>query len=160
MLRVWSWRLAVVTIAVGLSACNQATGMGWIASSMTPTDKATFGFVFDATTNTLSGSYHDPNGKLTSGIIVEVAFKGTGVMKPKPPPPDLVDFACVGGNPSYDSQNPALPGGGTFILLVCDPDQFTKSKPSQDVLFIAVETGPFAGYQNFGVVQGGNITVT
>jgi hypothetical protein len=160
MLRRWGWRLAVVTIAVGLCACTQAAGMGWIPSSVAPTDKATFGFVLDATTSTLSGSYHDPNGKITSGMIVEVAFKGTGVMKPQPPPPDLGDFGCVIGYPSYDSQNLTLPGSGTFTLLVCDLDHFTKPKPTQDILFIVVDTGPFQGYKNFGVVQGGNITVT
>ena len=159
MLRRWGWRLAVVINAVVLSACTEATGMGWIPSSAVPTDKATFGFVFDATTSTLSGSYHDPDGQI-AGLIVEVAFKGTGVMKPKPPPPDLGDYGCVGGNPSYDSQNRNLPGSGTFILLVCDLDHFMKPNPTQDVIFITVDAGPYFGYQNSGVVQGGNITVT
>jgi len=160
MLRRWGWRLAVVVIALGLSACTQASGMGWIPSAGVPTDKATFGFVVDETTSTLSGSYHDPHGQIASGMIVEVAFKGTGVMKPKPPPPDLGDYGCVGANPSYDSQNPALPGSGTFSILVCDLDHFTKPNPTQDIIFIAVDAGPFQGYQNSGVVQGGNITVT
>jgi hypothetical protein len=150
----------VVTIAVVLSACTQATGMGWIPSSGVPTEKATFGFVFDGTTGTLSGSFHDRHG-LIAGQIIEVAFKGTGVMKPKPPPPDLGDYGCVWGtNLSYDSQNPNVPGSGTFVLVVCDFDHFTQPSPTKDFIFITVDSGPYLGYHNEGLVQGGNITVT
>src|SRR5207253_533034 len=46
-----------------------------------PTDKATFGFVYDGTTMTFSGSYHDRQGQTAFGVV-DVAFKGTGVMRP------------------------------------------------------------------------------
>ena len=55
--------------------------MGWIPSMLGPTDKATFGFVFDGTTVTFSGSYHDSHGQTALGVV-DVAFKGTGVMRP------------------------------------------------------------------------------
>jgi hypothetical protein len=124
--------------------------MGWIptASLSDPTAKATFGFVYDGTTQTFSGSYHDN--------ALGVAFKGTGVLKAGPPPAGLkVKGGCLVGEPTYDSQNPARAGSGSLFLMVCDLDGFGFV----DFILIEVTTGPFVGYKNSGIPSG-NITVS
>jgi hypothetical protein len=139
--------------------------MGWIPSALVPTDKATFGFVFvfDGTTSTLSGSYHDPQGQTASGVV-DVAFKGTGVLRPCKAgdpactkAPANAKGGCLAGVLPYQSQNPKLPGDGSFFLFVCDLDGNGASMDG-DLIFLQVDTGPYAGYTNMGNPQG-NITV-
>jgi hypothetical protein len=137
--------------------------MGWIQSSDL-VDKATFGFSFDATTGTLSGSYHDPQGRTAKGIV-EVAFKGTGKLNPcstdvrcqqlKPP----TKGGCLSGEPTYQSQSPSTPGEGMLFLVVCDADgNAAPSDVGTDTILIQVDTGPYMGYANSGNPHG-NITV-
>jgi hypothetical protein len=126
--------------------------MGWIPSHADLTQKATFGFVFvsDGTTYSFSGSYHDK----AAGIDL----KGSGVLKPKPPPPGVrSDAVCVGGLPTYESTNRDKPGEGVLDLTVCDLEN--AGVGLGDVISITVMTGPFAEYFNFGFPSG-NITVT
>jgi hypothetical protein len=146
--------------ALLLASGCQATGMGWILSN-DGVDKSTFGFVFDGTTNTLSGSYHDPQGTTMLGVV-DVAFKGTGIVRPckaadpacvKAPP---AKGGCLVGEPQYESQNPKIPGSGMFFLLVCDIDG--TGGPGTDFIFLTVDTGPYRGHMNTGNPQG-NITV-
>ena len=161
MWRRWL-RLGLLPALLLASGC-QATGMGWIPSALVPTDKATFGFVFDGTTSTLSGSYHDPQGTTTMFGVVDVAFKGTGVMRPcKAGDPACVNAppakgGCLLGELQYDSQNPKIPGSGFFFLLVCDADGNGPSV-NGDFVLLTVDTGPYTGYRNTGNPQG-NITV-
>jgi hypothetical protein len=159
------WLLLGLLPALLLASGCQATGMGWIRSN-DGVDKATFGFVLDGTTSTLSGSYHDPHGTLETGQIVEVAFKGSGVVRPckaadpacvKAPP---AKGGCLAGEPQYESQNPKIPGSGMFFLLICDLDGNGASmEGGGDVVLVTVDTGPYTGYRNTGNPQG-NITVT
>ena len=160
------WRRVLVTGAVPavllLAGCT-ATGMGWIPSN-DGVDKATFGFTFDDTTSTLSGSYHDPQGMTAAHGVVDVAFKGTGVIQPCKVSdaacghaPANIKGACAEGDPSYESQNPKLPGSGTLHLQVCDVDGNGAANPG-DFISITVSTGPYTGYHNQGDPQG-NITV-
>ena len=161
---------ALVPVALLLSGCS-ATGMGSIvpivdstALDATTKAKATFGFSFDATTSTFSGSYHDPNGRIAVGIV-DVALKGTGVLRPcKASEPACVKApantkggCAVGPAVPYESQNPKIPGSGTFFLLVCDADGNGLADDG-DTIFIQVDTGPYMGYTNSGNAQG-NITV-
>jgi hypothetical protein len=161
------WLLPGLLPALLLASGCQATGMGWIPST-DGVDKATFGFVFDSTTTstttstTLSGSYHDPQGATTSGVV-DVAFKGTGVVRPCKAgdpactrAPANAKGGCLTGEPSYTSQNPKIPGGGMFFLLVCDLDG--TGGAGLDFIFIQVDSGPYMGYTNLGDPQG-NITV-
>lgn len=158
--------------ALAFTAC-QATGQGWMRSNV-PTQKATFGFVLDGATSTLSGSYHDPQGQVlnTSTNIVRTAdvwFKGTGVVRNGPPPSDsplLCPSDSLGssdpgkllfGFPTYDSQNPNSPGSGEFFLIVCD---MGHGGTVGDFVAISVLSGPYAGYTNSGPVEGGNLTVS
>ena len=155
------WLLPGLLPALLLASGCQATGMGWIPST-DGVDKATFGFVFDGTTSTLSGSYHDPQGQTATGVV-DVAFKGTGVLRPcKAGDPACVNAppakgGCLVGVPNYESQNPKFPGRGMFFLLVCDLDGNGASMDG-DLIFLQVDTGPYAGYTNMGNPQG-NITV-
>ncbi len=163
------WLAGLLPLALLAAGC-QATGMGWIPSAGVPTDKATFGFSFestsDGTTSTLSGSYHDPNGPTATGVV-DVAFKGTGVLRrcDRSDPtcqsaPATTRGGCVGGAPPYESQNPRLPGGGNFSVVLCDLDGNGQATgDGSDFLLIEVLSGPYTGYHNFGNPQG-NITVT
>jgi hypothetical protein len=136
--------------------------MGWIPSNDV-VDKATFGFSFDGTTQTFSGSYHDPHGITDTGLNVDVSFKGTGKLNPcstdarcqqlKPPSKG----GCLAGEPPYQSQNRAIPGDGIVFLYICDLDG-SGTADAGDSIVIIVETGPYAGYRNEGNPQG-NITV-
>jgi hypothetical protein len=131
--------------------------MGWIPAKMDPTGKATFGFDFvvnpSAGTSTFQGSYHDPQGLLVGGKVVEVAFKGQGVLKPGPPPPEAPAGAerCLLGLPHYQSQSPDLRGGGQLELTVCD---MGNGPGAGDFILIQVLDGPYALYQNGGFPQG------
>jgi hypothetical protein len=169
MRRYW---LVFGVVAMVLGSGCQATGMGFIQSALIPTDKATFGFVYDGTTMTLSGSYHDPQGQTAFGVV-DVAFKGTGVLRPckagEPAcakvPARAAKGGCLFGNPSYTSQNPKVPDTGPtelqrLTLLVCDSDgTLGSSSPfPDDFILISVDTGPYMGYTNAGTPSG-NITV-
>src|SRR3954454_2315153 len=151
-----------VLVATGCTA----TGMGWIPSALSPTDKATFGFSFDATTQTLSGSYHDPQGLTDLHGVVEVAFKGTGKVNPcstdvrcqQLGPPSK--GGCLLGEVPYESQNPKIPGSGLVFLVICDADGNGQADVGgTDAIFVQVDTGPYMGYVKTGNVQG-NITVS
>ncbi|OLB86396.1 MAG: hypothetical protein AUI15_31090 [Actinobacteria bacterium 13_2_20CM_2_66_6] len=144
-------RSAAIVVALFLVTGCQATGMGWIPSSSDPAEKATFGFVYDGTTQTFSGSYHDHgNG---------VRFKGTGVLKAGPPPVGLkVKGGCLFGEPAYESQDPDRPGAGTVTLLLCDAEG-EGAVTADDLIMLLVVGGPYSGYSNAGNPSG-NITVT
>ena len=169
MRRYW---LVFGAVALVLGSGCQATGMGAIPSLLDPTDKATFGFVYDGTTMTFSGSYHDRQGQTAFGVV-DVAFKGTGVMRPCKGSDPLCAKApalgekggCLFGNPSYTSQNPKIPDlfpaeFQRLTLLICDSDGTLGSNSPfpDDFIFISVDTGPYEGYTNAGTPSG-NITV-
>jgi hypothetical protein len=145
-----AWLLLPVIL---LATACQATGLGWIPSALDPSEKATFGFTYDGTTQTLSGSYNDQGCGVT---FCEVSFKGTGVMRAAPPPVGLkVKGGCIGGEPTYESRDKANPGVGVLTLVACDGG----GAGEEDFIAIIVTTGPYAGYQNSGSPSG-NITVT
>lgn len=166
---------ALVLLTMGC----QATGMGSLPSVLVAGDKATFGFVFDAsgTGASFSGSYHDPHGVTSTGTV-DVAFKGSGALQPCTPgvgpicakAPANTKGGCLGGAlVTYTSQNPNFPGTGTLNILVCDVDG--TGGQGQDFMAIGVVTGPcmdttpcllpgpYSDYTNSGTPSG-NITVT
>ena len=166
--RTRRWLLVgLLPLMLLLTGCT-ATGMGWIPSALDPTDKATFGFSFDVssngTTSALSGSYHDPQGQTAAGVA-DVAFKGTGQLHKCTATDPLCVSAppskgqCLAGHPAYESQNSGLPGSGTFVLFVCDSDgNGIATGDGLDLIQIDVDSGPYTGYHNEGNPQG-NITV-
>jgi hypothetical protein len=163
---------ALAAIAV-LSGCT-ATGGGWIPSN-DPTQRATLGFSFTSSatspdTTTFSGSYHDPRGQVLDplgggAVVVDVDFKGTGRLHPCTPSDPrcatapLAKGGCLLGDPTYLSQNPRLPGGGTFFVVVCDLDgNGVAGVEGEDSIDLFVDSGPYTGYVNTGNPSG-NITV-
>jgi hypothetical protein len=154
--------LAGVAVAALVLAGCTATGAGWLPSN-DATQKATFGFSYDGSTSSLSGSYHDPRGQVTDPLdgsvlgIVDVDLKGTGRLHPCTPsdcraaPP--TKGGCVFGEPAYQSQNRRLPGSGVMFLEVCDGDGVDATVDDDFVLLI-VETGPYTGYRNQGQPSG------
>ncbi len=171
--------LAVAPAALLVTGCT-ATGMGWTRGASG--QKVTFGFsaaaqpgtdasgqFLDIGSASFSGSYHDPQGKTLKGTV-SVDLKGSGVVKKTSPPVGLssINGPCLTGDAGYTSQNPRLRGKGTLRLTVCDGDgNFVVKNGASDVTIplsgdymqIDVATGPYAGYNNAGLVEGGNITV-
>ena len=135
--------------AAGMSVKANAPGAG---------GRTTFGFVFDQTTSTFSGSYQD--------TCAGVALRGTGVLRADAPGQSPASLPCAGtifGSPlAYEAQNPkiardpAAPSGGTLNLWVCD---FGTPGTGNDLFFLQVLDGPYAGYTNTGTLQAGNIQV-
>ena len=161
------WFALMLVPGLLLATGCKGTGLGWIQSALAPGEKATFGFSFvvqplangDTTGGTagFSGAYRDPQGMLVGGKVVEVAFKGTGVLKNTPPPAELSPAyqGCMLGIADYESQNPNVPGRGTVELLLCDRG---NGPSSGDFVSVDVLSGPYMPYHNGGVAQG-NITV-
>ena len=151
------WRqasaLIVVTTMVLLAGgcAGKGAGGGFLPSAADDGTKATFGFRY----NTLdsekgnfgaNGVYHD---KSAAGVKLEV----TGILF-VPDPPE-VDPQCVWSTLGYESQDPKNRGTGLLEVEVCD-----KGKPGPgngDYIAVDILTGPFGGYSNSGVIQGGNI---
>jgi hypothetical protein len=164
--RGWDRVAAIVLVPLALSVAGcTATGMGWMQSAVSPTDKATFGFSFDGTTQSFSGSYHDPQGMTDVNGVADVAFKGTGKVNPCGAEPrcqlagPAIKGGCVFGEPEYQSQNPRLPGSGLVFLEFCDADgDGSIDVGGTDAVLVIVDTGPYAGYANSGTPHG-NITV-
>lgn len=178
------WRrliFAIPAVLVFATGCT-ATGMGSVPSAVFAGDTATFGFVFSAsfTSQDFSGSYHDPHGLTPVGGLVDVAFKGSGGLQRCTPgvdptcakaPANTKGGCLVGLFIPYTSQNPNVPGTGTFDLLVCDMDG--TGGTGHNFMLISVTSGPcsvpavnpcplpgpFTGYSNAGTPSG-NITVT
>lgn len=157
--------LLLAPIAVLLTGCT-ATGGGTIHSNDL-VSTATFGLnadvevdpmTGDITQATFSGTYHDANGKIALRNV-DVSFKGTGVMKPKPGlrTPGSI---CLNGVFTYTSQNPMVAGSGTVDMTLCDNNGVLDPGGAllDDDVTINVLTGPYSGYANASPVIGGNIT--
>ena len=53
----------------------------------------------------------------------------------------------------YRSTNPAVPGSGQTVFCLTDNGEGTKATASDNGI-VSVETGPYAGYLNYGPVRG------
>jgi len=174
------WSLGVFVLVLFSTGC-QATGQGFVPSRLVAGDKATFGFILSAslTNQDFSGSYHDPQG-ITPAGVVDVDFKGSGGLHKctqgvdptcAKAPANTKGGCLVGLFMPYTSQNPKIPGTGTFDVLVCDVDG--TGGGGQDFMAIAIDTGPctspisgpcplpgpYVGYSNSGTPSG-NISCT
>jgi hypothetical protein len=123
--------------------------------------RATFGFVVEPTSDTdvgrFSGSYSDPqfNGVLGIGSVQGVRLRGAGVIEARTlGSPSPRTERCIVGELRYESTDPNVKGSGMLQLLACDIDE---PGADEDGLYINVLSGPYAGYTNFGFVQGGNL---
>jgi hypothetical protein len=152
--------LIFVPLVLLLSGCS-ANGGGWVPST-NGVDKATFGFTFDGTTSTFSGSFRDKHGSTSSGVV-DVNFKGTGKLKECSSDSRCNQGAqsgkggCLAGEVTYRSQNSKFPGQGLVFLYVCDTNR-DKKAGAMDTIFVQVDSGPYMGYTNSGNTHG-SITV-
>ena len=149
------WVLIGLLPAMLLASGCQANAGGWIPSN-DGISKATFGFVFDALSNTFSGTYKDPNGQTPLGTL-DVDIFGTGVVRTGPPG-QFQAVLCTGstvfGTTPYQVNSGAFKGAtGTLDLFLCDLDGNGKANEG-DFLSITVTSGPYTGYRNAGFVQG------
>jgi hypothetical protein len=162
--------VAVAGFAVVGAGCNDISGGGWIPSAnpATPTAKATFGFeltCIDSATGLKRDSaeghltYHDHgvtmmNGKraVKLGIQAEVDRPEGGLFDICN---ETVPFGSFVG--SYQPIPPTLGPGGTLYVYAEDGGDTGPSKG--DILKIKLVGGVWDGYENIGLLGGGNITV-
>ena len=133
--------LAAGALVVGITGCK-ATGGGFIQSA-TGADAAHFGFVMQTNKqdNVVHGTYRDG--------YVKLRFDAGSVSMTFDP--------CAHWTVDYVSTSPDYPGSGTAQVVVCDNGEPGPS--SGDNLSIQILTGPYAGYSNAGVLEGGNLQI-
>ena len=151
--------ITVLLLVVMLSSCDYSekiNGGGWLDSGKwktrcgwneCPDGKATFGFHLDLTDEEnpkVNGVYHDHSCgvdlKFTDGVDVDW-FQNNG--------------SCLEGELNYASLDPKNRGDGELEFKVCD---FGEGAPDKgDTLYINVTSGPYDGYENYGLIHGGNI---
>ena len=123
-----------VACLLTLSGCK-VTGGGWLASASE--GKANFGFVLQ--------DCDEAKGQFTYiDMAAGVKVKG-----------ELISF--IGdhlASVSYRSTNPQDPGEGIAEVYFADTGE---GNDDHGFLQIAVLTGPFQGYFNAGLIDGGNI---
>lgn len=143
------WRrtagLAGLIGVLALTGCASKLNGGGFIRSANGIDRANFGFSYDGPSDHFRGTYHDK--------ALGVRLRGTGVLPPPWTPPEDTT-ACIAGIMGYESQNPRQRGAGTLYLQACDGG---STGVGEDTITINVLTGPFAGYVNSGVVEGGNL---
>jgi hypothetical protein len=134
-----------LALALLASACS-FTGGGYIPSAAGDGTKAVFAIHLDAAhpdRPKAQGTFHDRSAgvKLVIYDGVEWAFDGQ----------------CVDARLLYRSILPSTPGQGLVAVSACDRGEPGTS--AGDELRITVEDGPFAGYENEGIIEGGNFQV-
>jgi hypothetical protein len=169
--------------AVGLTGCTGSGGGTLASSNPAASARATFGMTFrmdDATgASTFAGTYLDRQGVRqvsdgaggTVSVPVDVRIQGTGRLLPLSAPPGQTNrggcvgniaggtpYATGGGPVTYTSADPSVPPdrrAGTLSLQLCDNDGDGRvGRGGADTLLIIVDTGPYAGYQNGGLITG------
>jgi hypothetical protein len=147
-----------------LGACaSSVSGMGYMRSAADPSALATFGFVFDASSD-------DPDRWRFRGDYADqaagVQLRGVGVLLPltTPPPfPNAPPFNfCMEADLEYTVPGmmaDPLDPPWQLHLIACDTGEPGSGPAASagDWIFIQVLTGPFATYVNQGPVLGGNL---
>jgi len=157
-------RAILVTVAlVALNGCGgkdptqftaaMMTGGGWIPSGdKVAGHKANFGFnAAQCAPGEFSGhfNYHDKYlGVKMVGTVIGAKICGNGVTCESGCPADSIEVTM-----EYRSTNPKDPGAGLALACLQDHGEGANA-PQEDQGRIKVTTGPFAGYENRGPVQG------
>jgi hypothetical protein len=152
------------------------------AASARATFGMTFRMVDDgdnAGVTSFAGTYRDRQGVRqvsdgaggTVSVPVDVRIQGTGRLLPLSAPPGQTNrggcvgniaggtpYATGGGPVTYTSGDPSVPPdrrAGTLSLYLCDNDGDGRiGGGGADTLLIIVDTGPYMGYQNGGLIKG------
>jgi hypothetical protein len=140
---------AAVGLVVSTGCTLYATGAGMIASANREAehqaDKAMFVFSFDGPKQKLSGRFYD------HGTGDHLKFDGLDSFVDDPGNNDN----CILANGRYESKTKGKPGQGTVRIIACDggaPGGFTD-----DMISVAVLSGPLEGYVNAGQLIHGHI---
>jgi hypothetical protein len=149
-----------------LSGCYlKLTGGGWMRSA-NDVDKATFSVnydvaraqtepgecEFDLEAAHIRGTYHD----LGTGVRFKINDENITQIRCFGVPGDPLND-CAAFETSYVSLDPNNRGTGTVRVRACDDVELDEQGGEPvDTLRIAVESGPYEGYQNSGPVLGGN----
>ena len=125
-------------------------GGGTIPSAADTSKKATFGFRFDGTVDParIHGTYHDKPAGVSLRFTGVVHFwSGEGEVVP-----------CMAATLNYIPLGIGNGDGGTLDLTACDGGiEGNGDTTEDDAIYIKINTGPFAEYQNFGELLGGNL---
>ena len=122
-------------------------GGGKLTSAGDPSKIATFGFRFDGTVipARIHGTYHDKSEDVSLRFTGVVDFlSGEGEVVP-----------CMAAYLNYIPLGTGIDDEGTLYLAACDGGYGDITE--DDAIHILIETGPFAGYENFGELLGGNL---
>ncbi len=141
-LRLLALGVLVVTVLLATTGCyEKLNGGGWMLSA-NGEDRATFGIHFDGTPRAARGTYHD------HGTGVRFRFVGVEGYLTEEEEGDCAVFVA-----NYKSQDKKQPGSGSLLVIACD-----EGEPgvNGDSLFIYVLDGPYADYENGGLILGGN----
>ncbi|HEV8637350.1 MAG TPA: hypothetical protein VG370_24275 [Chloroflexota bacterium] len=134
---------AGVGLIVSTGCALHATGAGTIRSA-NRVDQAKFAFSFNGPKGKLSGTFFD------RGTGDRLKFDGLDAYVDEPGYNDQ----CIAAYGRYESRTEGKPGGGTLRLIACDG---AAPGYDDDMVEIAVLTGPLAGYLNAGELLHGNI---
>ena len=145
--------------ALLVSACDRATGGGKLDGV---NGRASFGFNGDGcdTTN-FKGQvqYNDQDGgqKLHGDVVYARQCLVGGDCPVCDPLRITLGFPLTLGDyeitVDYRSTNPAISGGGTATVCLTDNGEGAKAVDS-DSAIIQVQSGPYAGYLNYGSISG------
>lgn len=121
-------------------------GGGTLASAAEEGARANFGFRFDGrvTPAKIHGTYHDPAAGVKlrfNGVISFIDGEGDSY----PCMVAALSYVALGRNG----------GEGGLELAACDGG---IAELTDDALFITINSGPFAGYENGGMILSGNLT--
>ena len=141
------------------SACDRATGGGRLEGV---NGRASFGFNGDGCGGTdfkgqLQYQDHDGGQKLNGDVTFARQCLVGGDCPVCDPLRIQLGFPLTLGDyevtVAYDSTNPAFPGGGTGTFCVTDNGEGANAVDS-DSAIIQLNSGPYAGYLNFGSIRG------
>ena len=142
------WGVPALVSLLALTGCAlEMHGEGTLSSANDPNQTAKFAFNYKVTDfNTgsarLSGVYRDGD--------VRLRFNGANSG-----PPGNQDSTCIETTGNYVSLTAGNAGTGTLLLAACE------SKNGAPSLFaMQVYTGPFAGYDNFGLSIEGKLSTS
>ena len=144
IVRVLALGVLLVSMVLMAAGCyEKLNGGGWMLSA-NGVDRATFGIHFDGTHRAARGTYHDHG----TGVRFRFVEVDGYVVGPGPEEGDCAVFFAT-----YTSQDKKDSGSGDVLVIACD-----NGEPgvNGDSLSVSVLDGPYADYENAGLILGGN----
>ena len=139
--------LSLLFLAGCADLSTNFVGGGTLPSAADASKKATFGFRFDGTVDParIHGTYHDKPADVSLRFTGVVSYLfGEGEVVP-----------CMSATLNYIPLGIGNGVGGTLELTACDGGIVGITE--DDAIHIIIKSGPFAGYDNFGELLGGNL---